>query len=65
MRKITLLLTFLFFATSVTLAKKNEKSKNEKGDTLITSNLVNGLKFRSIGPAWASGTNCRFCGKPG
>jgi photosystem II stability/assembly factor-like uncharacterized protein len=64
MRKITLILTFLFFATSVTLAKKNEKSKNEKGDTLITSSLVNGLKFRSIGPAWASGRIGDFAVNP-
>ncbi|MGM0621591.1 MAG: VPS10 domain-containing protein [Bacteroidota bacterium] len=64
MRKITLFLSFLLFATSVTLAKKNEKSKNEKGDTLITSSLVSGLKFRSIGPAWASGRIGDFAVNP-
>jgi len=64
MRKITLLLSFLLFAASVTLAKKNENSKNEKGDTIITSSLVSGLKFRSIGPAWASGRISDFAVNP-
>jgi hypothetical protein len=64
MKRITLLLTLLVFISFVSLAKKNENSKNEKGDTLISSSLVNGLKFRSIGPAWASGRIADFAVNP-
>jgi len=34
---------------------KKSNSKEEKKDTLLTSATVDGLKFRSIGPAFASG----------
>jgi hypothetical protein len=64
MKKSVFILIFLLFAVSVTLAKKNNNSKNEKGDTLITSSLINGLKFRSIGPAWASGRIADFAVNP-
>ncbi len=39
-------------------AKTDDKDKSKekaKGDTIITSSLIDGLKFRSIGPAWCSG----------
>jgi len=51
------LLAFAMFSLSVS-AKNDEKDKlkeKAKGDTIITSSLVDGLKFRSIGPAWCSG----------
>ncbi len=36
--------------------KPKDKTKEKaKGDTIITTSLVDGLKFRSIGPAWCSG----------
>jgi len=38
-----------------TLTVSAQRSDRQKGDTLVTTSLVNGLKFRSIGPAWASG----------
>lgn len=63
MRKITLLLISLLMVSSVTMAKK-KKDAEEKGDTIITSSLVSGLKFRSIGPAWASGRIADFAVNP-
>ena len=41
-------------------ADKKDKEVKSKGDTIITSSLVNGLKFRSIGPAWSSGRIADF-----
>ncbi|MBA4410495.1 MAG: glycosyl hydrolase [Bacteroidota bacterium] len=58
----------LFFIAALILlslsvsAKTDEKDKSKdktkekaKGDTIISTSLVDGLKFRSIGPAWCSG----------
>ncbi len=64
MKKITLLMVALFLVSSVTFAKKKEEAKKAKGDTIITSSLVSGLKFRSIGPAWASGRIADFAVNP-
>ncbi len=55
MRKLILLMVAVFLVSSVTFAKKKEDEKKAKGDTIITSSLVSALKWRSIGPAWASG----------
>ncbi|HKL33639.1 MAG TPA: hypothetical protein VJ919_13955 [Tangfeifania sp.] len=63
MRKITFLLITLLMVSSVTMAKK-KKDAEEKGDTIITSGLVSGLKFRGIGPAWASGRISDFAVNP-
>jgi photosystem II stability/assembly factor-like uncharacterized protein len=49
--------------SSVAMAKK-KKDAEERGDTIITSNLVSGLKFRGIGPAWASGRIADFAVNP-
>ncbi len=52
---------FLLFAISGTVLAKADKKENlndktkAKVDTTISSSLVDGLKFRSIGPAWCSG----------
>ncbi|RIH66619.1 glycosyl hydrolase [Mariniphaga sediminis] len=65
MKKITSLLLLCFlFVGSVSMAKKQEKMNKEEGDTLITNELVSGLKFRSIGPAWASGRIADFAVNP-
>ncbi|MFW5832341.1 MAG: WD40/YVTN/BNR-like repeat-containing protein, partial [Prolixibacteraceae bacterium] len=64
MRKIIFLLVLLLLATSVVFAKKKDDNKKEKGDTLITSSLLKGLKFRCIGPAWASGRIADFAVNP-
>ena len=46
--------------------KKDERKESKpKGDTIITSSLVSGLKFRNIGPAWASGRIADFAVNPG
>ncbi|MDP2335154.1 MAG: glycosyl hydrolase [Bacteroidota bacterium] len=52
-----LIAAFVLLSFSVS-AKNDEKDKTKekaKGDTIISTSLVDGLKFRSIGPAWASG----------
>lgn len=64
MSKIILVTTLLFWVSGMVSAKKDEAEKKEKGDTVITSSLVNGLKFRSIGPAWASGRIADFAMNP-
>ena len=65
MRITTLLvaLAMIFTLPSVSQGKKKEKDE-EKKDTIITSSLVGGLKFRSIGPAWASGRIADFAVNP-
>ena len=64
MKKFTLLMVALFLISGITFAKKKEEAKKAKGDTIITSSLVSGLKFRSIGPAWASGRIADFAVNP-
>jgi photosystem II stability/assembly factor-like uncharacterized protein len=64
MKKLILLVLTVFLVTSATFAKKKEKEKKAKGDTIITSNLVSGLKWRGIGPAWASGRIADFAVNP-
>jgi len=52
------LLTLLFIFNMQLSGKTDEKDKvkdKAKGDTIISTSLVDGLKFRSIGPAWCSG----------
>lgn len=48
--------------------KKKKKDKTEQAetpkDTIITGALVGGLKWRSIGPAWASGRIADFAVNP-
>jgi photosystem II stability/assembly factor-like uncharacterized protein len=43
-------------------AKKKEKA--QAADTLINAQLIGGLSFRSIGPAWASGRIADFAVNP-
>jgi hypothetical protein len=56
---LLLLLTILNLSVSAKTEEKDklkDKTKEKaKGDTIITSSLIDGLKFRSIGPAWCSG----------
>ncbi|QGY43344.1 glycosyl hydrolase [Maribellus comscasis] len=63
MRRFVLILVAVFFVSTVTFGKKKEETK-AKGDTIITSSLVSGLKFRNIGPAWASGRIADFAVNP-
>ncbi len=55
-----LLLPFFMFAGQ---KKENDKTK-ESVDTLISSSLVSGLKWRSIGPAFTSGRIADFAVNP-
>lgn len=63
MKLINLLFVVLVLFQFDAVAKK-EKEEKTKGDTLITSSLVSGLKFRGIGPAWASGRIADFAMNP-
>lgn len=49
------LIVVISFTTEAKTKEKEQPNEKTKGDTIITSGLVSGLKFRSIGPAWASG----------
>jgi len=68
MKKLVFLLFVCLLLNPEVYAQKPEKAKAEtvkvKGDTIITSNLVSGLKFRGIGPAWASGRIADFAVNP-
>ncbi len=61
MKKILSLFIVLFIMAIPCMSQKAEKSK---GDTIITTSLVSGLKFRNIGPAWASGRIADFAVNP-
>lgn len=57
-KSIAFLMAALVIVSLPLQAKTDDKAKEKekaKGDTIITSSLVDGLKFRSIGPAWCSG----------
>lgn len=60
--KQTALWVLLFFG--ITLNGYSQRNERAKGDSLITTSLVSGLKFRSIGPAWASGRIADFAVNP-
>lgn len=55
-------LLFGLFQANGLHAKKNEKVLSS--DTLVNGQLLNGLSFRSIGPAWASGRIADFAVNP-
>jgi photosystem II stability/assembly factor-like uncharacterized protein len=59
------MISILLFST-VALAKQKEKEEDKKDDekTFVNSGLISGLKFRSIGPAWASGRIADFAVNP-
>lgn len=63
MKLTTLLIAFLLLLNFHSSAKK-EKEEKAKIDTIINSSLVSGLKFRGIGPAWASGRIADFAVNP-
>lgn len=63
MRKFFLGLLAVFLLGSFVQAKKNEES-NKEVKPFVNSELVNGLKWRGIGPAWASGRIADFAVNP-
>ena len=66
MKKFALILAAVIFISSVSYSKKKEEKekKEEEPKEFISSSLVNGLKWRSIGPAWASGRIADFAVNP-
>jgi len=68
MKKFVLFLAVVLLSTTVIFAQKKKDEKNdekkEEEKAFISSSLVNGLKFRSIGPAWASGRIADFAVNP-
>ncbi|TNF39886.1 MAG: glycosyl hydrolase, partial [Bacteroidetes bacterium] len=63
MRKFVLFLSVALLFATVTFAQKKKEDKEEEKE-FISSSLVNGLKFRNIGPAWASGRIADFAVNP-
>lgn len=67
---IVLLLSLVMLIPNPTFAQRKKNKKKDKEptetpkDTIITSSLVGGLKWRSIGPAWASGRIADFAVNP-
>jgi photosystem II stability/assembly factor-like uncharacterized protein len=64
MKKLVFLMVALFLVSTVTIAKKKEEEKKEEEKSFVNSSLVSGLKWRSIGPAWASGRIADFAVNP-
>nr|WP_319511698.1 glycosyl hydrolase [uncultured Draconibacterium sp.] len=64
MKKLALLLTAVFLFSTVAFSKKKEEEKKEEAKPFVNSGLVSGLKWRSIGPAWASGRIADFAVNP-
>ncbi len=64
MKKIALLLIAVFLVSTVAFSKKKEEEKKEEKKPFVNSSLVSGLKWRSIGPAWASGRIADFAVNP-
>ncbi len=64
MKKFVVFLFVAFLSVMVVFAQKkkdeNKDEKKEEEKTFINSSLVNSLKFRNIGPAWASGRIADF-----
>ena len=58
----TILLSLIFIVSSINVEAKKKKDK-DNSDT-IKSSIVSGLKFRSIGPAFASGRISDFAVNP-
>jgi len=48
-------LLFLFIVLTITVSALKSQDKNDKDDALLNSSVFKALKFRSVGPAFASG----------
>lgn len=64
MKRIALVFIAVAFLATVSFAKKKEEDKKEEPKAFVNSSLVSGLKWRSIGPAWASGRIADFAMNP-
>lgn len=63
-RKVHLLLVAMLMILFLYPANGFGKKVENEADTLLKSSLISGLKFRSIGPAWASGRIADFAVLP-
>ena len=62
---ITFLLGFVLFISPGSAQKKKDAAKEpEKKEAGISSSTFDGISFRSIGPAWASGRISDFAVNP-
>ncbi len=60
-----ILLLFIISLQAISFAQKNDdKKNNSKEKNKLVSSTFNGLKFRSIGPAWNSGRIADFAVNP-
>ncbi|PIF05986.1 MAG: glycosyl hydrolase [Draconibacterium sp.] len=65
MNKTVLFLIVAMLLSTVAFAKKEkDDEKKDEAKPFISSSLVSGLKWRSIGPAWASGRIADFAVNP-
>ncbi|MBK6283513.1 MAG: glycosyl hydrolase [Draconibacterium sp.] len=66
MRKFVWFMVAVLLSSTVAFAKQKEKEDEKKDEekAFINSGLVSSLKFRSIGPAWASGRIADFAVNP-
>ncbi len=64
MKRIALVFIAVALVATVSFAKKKEEDKKEEPKAFVNSSLVSGLKWRSIGPAWASGRIADFAMNP-
>lgn len=66
MKNVILLLMAFLMIVSVHAQKKNDKEDEKKDEekAFINSGLISSLKFRNIGPAWASGRIADFAVNP-
>src|SRR5881628_1981700 len=55
MRSAALCFSFLLFYTSISYSQKTKTSTSSTEKSSVSSSVLSGLKFRSIGPALTSG----------
>ncbi len=63
MKRLIIPILIIFLAATLVSAAQ-EKSEEEGKKELLSSRVFSGLKFRSIGPAWASGRIADFAVNP-
>lgn len=64
MKKLALFMLAVLISSTVGFAQKKKEDKKDEPKAFVNSDLVSGLKWRSIGPAWASGRIADFAVNP-
>jgi len=62
--KRSVIFIFIIFLATTLMSVAQEKSEDKGEKELLSSKIFSGLKFRSIGPAWASGRIADFAVNP-